>query len=196
MLPRLHLRPFVASDLANVYRGLSHPQVIPYYGVRYDSLEATKAQMEFFATLEREGTGRWWAVCSPDNKEFYGAGGLNGLHKEHRKAEIGFWLLPEYWRRGFMQEAIPAICRYGFETMNLHRIEGLVESENAACRRAMDRLGFSFEGMLRDCEWKDGRFISLAVYTLLATDDAARTLLATTSTNEAVQGGDCSLTGI
>ncbi|RYY90006.1 MAG: N-acetyltransferase [Chitinophagaceae bacterium] len=168
--PRLLLRPFIPGDIQNVYRGLSHPQVIPYYGVRYDSLEATKAQMDFYTELEREGTGAWWAVCSPDNSIFYGAGGLNGLQKMHRKAEIGFWLLPEYWGNGFMQEAMPVLCRYGFETMKLHRIEGFVESENSACQRAMERLGFRHEGRMRDCEWKDGRFISLDCYALLESE--------------------------
>ena len=51
---RLLLRQFADSDLENVYKGLSHPDVIRYYGVSYDSLEATKAQMKFFADLEKE----------------------------------------------------------------------------------------------------------------------------------------------
>ncbi|GAB4092003.1 GNAT family N-acetyltransferase [Flaviaesturariibacter terrae] len=167
---RLLLRPFTDADLGDVYRGLSHPQVIPYYGVRYDSLEATRAQMEFFAALERDGTGAWFAVCSADDGSFLGAGGLNGLDRVHRKAEAGFWLLPDYWGRGIMQEAMPAICGYGFTGLGLHRIEGIVESENAACKRALDRLRFRYEGTLRDCEWKDGRFISLDYYSLLAPD--------------------------
>ncbi len=46
---RLLLRQFTGSDLENVYQGLSHPDIIKYYGVSYNSLEATKAQMEFFS---------------------------------------------------------------------------------------------------------------------------------------------------
>ena len=61
---RLLLRPFHDGDLENVFKGLSHPDIIPYYGVRYDSLDATKAQMEFFSDLEKNGTGMWWAICS------------------------------------------------------------------------------------------------------------------------------------
>ena len=83
---RLLFRQFTDADLEHVFRGLSHPDVIKYYGVNYDSLEATKAQMKFFADLEKEGTGIWWAVCSPDNATFYGAGGLDSFHHQHRKA--------------------------------------------------------------------------------------------------------------
>jgi len=161
---RLLLRQFNDNDLENVYRGLSHPEIIKYYGVRYDSLEATNAQMKFFADLEKNGTGIWWAICSPDNTVFYGAGGLNSLSREHRKAEIGFWLLPGFWGNGIMQEAMPLIWNYGFDTLQLHRIEGIVETENSNCKKAMAKLGFIHEGTMRECEIKNGRFISLDIY--------------------------------
>lgn len=164
---RLYLRQFVEDDLANVFKGLSHPDIIKYYGVSYHSLEATKAQMDFFAGLEENETGIWWAVCSPDNSEFYGAGGLNDLKKEHKKAEIGFWLLSDHWGKGIMLEAIPLICNYGFEALGLHRIEGIVETKNSNCKKAMAKLNFSHEGTMIDCEIKNREFISLDIYAML-----------------------------
>jgi [ribosomal protein S5]-alanine N-acetyltransferase len=164
---RFLLRQFKDSDLENVFKGLSHPDVIKYYGVHYDSLDATKQQMAWFANLESEGTGIWWAVCSPDNQTFYGAAGLNNLLKEHRKAEIGFWLLPSFWGQGIMKEVLPLICKYGFEERGLHRIEGLVESDNENSKRAMAKLEFRYEGTMIDCEIKNGKFISLDIYAKL-----------------------------
>ena len=161
---RLLLRQFVDSDLGNVFTGLSHPDIIKYYGVSYHTLEATKAQMDFFAGLEKDGTGIWWAICSLDNAVFYGAGGLSSLSKEHKKAEIGFWLLTEYWGKGIMTEALPLICDYGFKHLGLHRIEGLVETENMNCKNAMAKLHFSHEGTMKECEIKNGKFISLDIY--------------------------------
>ena len=139
---RLLLRQFVESDLESVFKGLSHPDIIKYYGVSYQTLEDTKEQMTFFADLEKNETGIWWAVCSADNKTFYGAGGLNSLSKEHKKAEIGFWLISEFWGDGIMKEAMPLICNYGFNSLGLHRIEGLVETENKNCKKAMAKLDF------------------------------------------------------
>lgn len=169
---RLLLRRFTEADLPQLYVGLSHPDIIKYYGVSYDSLEATRAQLQFFAELENEGTGIWWAICSPDDTVFYGAGGLNNLSHTHRKAEIGFWLMTEYWGRGIMTEALPLICAYGFDQFDLHRIEGFVESDNQPCKQAMRKLDFSWEGTLRECEWKADRFISLDVYAKIKTDGA------------------------
>jgi ribosomal-protein-alanine N-acetyltransferase len=164
---RLLLRPFVDSDLPKVFEGLSHPDIIKYYGVSYDSLEATKEQMKFFADLEKDGMGIWWGIVSLDNKIFYGAGGLNSLSKEHKKAEIGFWLLPEFWGAGIMKEGMPIICDYGFEKLGLHRIEALVESDNTNCKRAMAKLDFRHEGTMIDYEIKNGKFISLDIYAKL-----------------------------
>lgn len=65
---------------------MSDPIVTKYYGISFDSLAATKEQMTWFKNLEKEGTGKWFAVCSLDNQQFYGAGGLNNLSKEHKKS--------------------------------------------------------------------------------------------------------------
>jgi [ribosomal protein S5]-alanine N-acetyltransferase len=169
---RLLLRQFEDSDLENVFKGLSHPDIIRYYGVHYHSMEATKEQMKWFASLRENGTGIWWAVCSADNKTFYGAGGLNSVNKEHRKAEVGFWLLPDYLRKGIMTEAMPLILGYGFSRLGLHRIEGLVETENINCIKAITKLGFQHEGTMRECEIKNGRYISLDIYAKFNNDGA------------------------
>lgn len=163
---RLLLRKIRDYDLDHVFSGLSHPDVTKYYGVRFESLEATREQMSWFAHLEKDGTGIWFAICLAENGQFIGAGGFNNLSKQHRKAEVGLWLLPDYWGKGYMQEAMPAICDYGFSQLNLHRIEGFVETENTASKRALDKLGFTHEGTMKDCEMKDGKFISLDVYAI------------------------------
>lgn len=164
---RIILRKITDADLENVYIGLSHPEVIKYYGVSYNSLESTKEQMTWFKELEKNETGIWWAICSRDNGTFYGAGGLNDLSKEHKKAEIGLWLLPEFWGKGIMKEAMPLICDYAFNELGLHRIEGFVESSNQNCKNAMAKLDFQHEGTMKDCEVKNGEFISLDIYAKL-----------------------------
>ncbi len=161
---RFLLRQINDADLDNIYIGLSHPDVIKYYGVNYSSLADTQKQMDWFAELERSGTGIWWAVCSPENKIFYGASGLNNLHKINRKAEIGFWLLPLFWGRRIMEEVVPCIVEYGFNTLELHRIEATVETENINCKKVMSKLDFIHEGTMNECEFKNDRWISLDIY--------------------------------
>ncbi|RAJ12266.1 GNAT family N-acetyltransferase [Arenibacter echinorum] len=161
---RVSLRQFVASDLENVFKGLSHPDIIKYYGISFDSIEATKEQMVWFADLEKNETGIWWAIYSKEDGRFLGAGGLNDMSMEHKKAEIGFWLLPENWGNGLMTEAMPLILNHAFNSLGLHRIEGFVETKNVNCKKALAKLKFNWEGTMQDCEIKNGEFISLDIY--------------------------------
>lgn len=161
---RVILRQFVDSDLENVFIGLSHPDIIKYYGISFDSIEATKEQMIWFTDLEKNENGIWWAVCSKDDGRFLGAGGLNDLSKENKKAEIGFWLLPENLGKGLMTETMPLIFNHAFSSIGLHRIEGFVETKNYNCKKALAKLEFKLEGTMKDCKIKNGEFISLDIY--------------------------------
>ena len=126
-------------------------------------------QIKFFADLEQNDTGIWWAVCAANNQTFYGAIGLNNLMKQHKKAEIGFWLLPDFWGSGIMSEAIPLVCDYGFYHLGLHRIEAIVETKNTNSKNIMEKMQFTHEGTMKDAEIKNAAFISLDFYAKLNT---------------------------
>lgn len=165
--PRLLLRPFGPGDLENVFAGLSHPEVIRHYGVSFATLEATQEQMDWYASIEREGNGQWRAICAKEDGAFLGAIGLNNIVQQHRRGEIGFWLMPEHQGKGYISEALPVIIEHGFSALGLHRITAEVETDNAASAKVLVKGGFVHEGTLRECEWKDGRTISLDVFAKL-----------------------------
>ncbi|PHR25112.1 MAG: GNAT family N-acetyltransferase [Fluviicola sp.] len=165
---RIILRQFIDSDLESVFAGLSNPEIIKYYGISFKTLEATKEQMTWFADLENNEKGIWWAVCSKADGRFLGAGGLNDLNKKDKKAELGFWLLPENWGKGYMSEAMPLIFDHAFNEIGLHRIEGFVESKNTNCKKALAKLDFTLEGTMRDCEIKDGNYVSIDIYSKIS----------------------------
>lgn len=167
---KIMMRPFEETDLENVFNGLSNPEVIRYYGVSYDSMEACKEQMRWYKELQQNNTGAWWAICSLDNKVFYGASGVSGYSEKHHKAEIGYWLLPEFWSSGIITTAASLVCLYAFELFPLHRIEAIIEPENTSSKKVMQKLGFHYEGTMRDAEIKNGKYIDLEMYSRLITD--------------------------
>lgn len=177
-LPRCTLRRIQRRDVNAIFTGLSHPQVIAHYGVSYHSLEATDEQMRWYDALLEERRGIWWGIALPGRDELVGACGFNEGSYTDRCLDIGYWLMPEHWGRGLMQDCLPTILRFALGTLDVHRIHADVEPENPASGRLLERLGFVLEGTLRDVEYKNGRFLSLHQYSLLATDQAARALLA------------------
>lgn len=164
------LRQFQPTDLENVFKGLSHHEVIKYYGVSFATVDETKKQMDWFDEIEQANTGRWRAITSKTQNEFYGAIGFNYWSQEHRKADLGFWLLPEFWGKGVIKEVLPEMLKFGFRKMMLHRIEAEVETANSASRKLLIGNGFTHEGTKRECEVKNGQLISLDIFSLLETD--------------------------
>ncbi len=164
---RLLLREIMPSDIDMVFKGLSDPAVIKHFGVSFLTLEATQEQMDWYASMIKNDSGRCWAICSLDNQVFYGVCTLNFWKKEHRKAETGYWIFPEFWGNGYVPEAMQAVVEFGFTKMNLHRISAEAEDDNAGSISVLKKLGFVYEGTMRECEIKDGRYINLQLYALL-----------------------------
>lgn len=162
----LLLRPINAADIYPVWKGLSHPEVTRYYAVSFATLEETKVQMEWYATIEKNRTGQWWAICDPGDQHLYGAIGFNDIHPVHHRAEIGFWLLPEYWGKGYIPEAASRIIKYAFEELELHRIYAYVETKNDNSKKVLQKLGFELEGTMKECEIKNGEWIDLEIYAI------------------------------
>jgi [ribosomal protein S5]-alanine N-acetyltransferase len=167
---RLLLAQFREEDLDFVFEALSHPEVIRHYGVHYSSLEATKAQMDYFQNLFTEKTGIWWKIMDKEKGKPLGGIGMNNYQRQHNRAEIGYWLLPENWGKGIISEALEVMIDYLFREWKIHRIEAIVEEGNRSSSRVVERAGFVYEGTLRDCEIKNGRYISLLIFSLLDSD--------------------------
>lgn len=160
---RLFLRQILKEDQEQIFKGLSHPEVIKFYGVNYHTFEETLEQMKWYENLEKSGSGIWWAITS-ETEGFMGAIGFNDLNKEHRKAELGYWLMPRFWKKGYLTEAAGEVLIYGFRDLKLHRIEAYVESKNIASAITLKKLKFHHEGRMVDSEFKNGKFISVDIF--------------------------------
>lgn len=164
---RFLLRQILPEDQQFIFEGLSHPDVIPFYGVRYDSFDATKKQMEWYEKSYKDGTGGPWKIVDKVTGEKIGVVAYYYHKPEHKKAEVGFWIFPQYWNKGIATEVLGAVIEYCKQKKDIHRLEAFVEVGNLASSRVLEKLGFVWEGTMRECEIKDGKFISLLIYALI-----------------------------
>lgn len=165
---RFILQRIFPEDQQFIFEGLSHPDIIPFYGVRYDSFEATKKQMEWYEKAYNEGSGGPWKIIDKVTGEKIGVIAYYYHKPEHRKAEVGFWIFPEYWNKGITTEVLQRVIEFCQEEKNIHRLEAFVEEGNIASSRVLEKLGFVYEGNMKDCEIKEGRFVSLLIYALIS----------------------------
>ena len=143
---RVRLRPIAPADLAVVHQGLSDRRVTEYYAVHFDTLEETREQMRWFAQNERNGSGRWWAICAPadagDNARMVGACGFNTIDRFVGRVELGYWLLPEAWGQGLVSDALRAALAHVWSLDTVHFVLAQVEIRNPRSIAVLERLGF------------------------------------------------------
>ena len=87
--------------------------------------------------------------------------------------EIGIAVLPAARGRGLGTVAQAALARYLFAHTAVHRIEAITEAGNVAEQRALEKAGFTREGVRRGVGWRDGQWRDGVVYGLLRTDRPA-----------------------
>lgn len=95
--------------------------------------------------------------------------GAISLHSNeiHRYAELGYWIGKPYWNQGYCTEAAKEIVRYGFECMNLNRIQARHMTHNPASGRVMEKIGMKKEGVLRQSFFRFGDFNDYAIWSIL-----------------------------
>ena len=84
--------------------------------------------------------------------------------------EIGIAMLPEARGHGDGTQAHRLLARYLFAHTTTHRIEASTETANLAERRALEKAGFTAEGVARAIGWRDGQWRDGITYSLLRTD--------------------------
>lgn len=164
---RFLLEQILPEDQQFIFEGLSHPDVIPFYGVRYETFEDTKKQMEWYQKSYDADEGGPWKIIDKSSGEKIGVIAYYKHDKHHRKAEVGFWLFPQYWNKGIATETLKAVIEYCRNRKNIHRLEATVEDGNISSCRVLEKLGFLHEGKYRECEIKNGKFIDLHIYGLI-----------------------------
>jgi [ribosomal protein S5]-alanine N-acetyltransferase len=99
------------------------------------------------------GIGSWKAVSR---------GGSPGVC-----LEMGLALLPEYRRQGLGTAAQRLLVDHLFRFTTVHRLEAGTDADNIAEQKALERIGFTREGVLREVAFRDGAWRDSVIYALL-----------------------------
>jgi RimJ/RimL family protein N-acetyltransferase len=86
---------------------------------------------------------------------------------------MGINLLPEARGHGYGTEAQQALVDYLFRHSQAERIQADTEADNIAEQRALEKAGFTREGVLRSVAWRDGRWRDGVMYSVIRSEWAA-----------------------
>jgi len=165
---RLMLRQLIRKDIGALYKIYSSEAVMKYYGMfpleEYHQVE--RLVLTFQKGFEERRTIRWGIVLK-ETGELIGTCGYHNMQPRNYRAEIGYEIREDHWNKGYATEAIRELLNFGYEQLGLNRVEALVYPENLASHRALEKLGFNQEGVLRDYAYFRNVFQDLVMHSLL-----------------------------
>lgn len=165
---RLLLRELTKDDKAALFACFSSEEVTRFYGMeKMDSLVQAENLIELFANRFKEKTGIRWGIERKGEGGIIGTIGFNAWNPKNKRAEIGYELHPDHWRRGYVSEALAKVLSYGFEAQDLNRIGAVVFPENEASNRLLQKAGFEKEGRLREYICQNGIAHDTYIYSML-----------------------------
>jgi len=168
---RLVLRKVTKDDAKSILKYLSDEEVMKYYGLEpFKSINDALDEISWYQSIYSNKTGIRWGITLREQGVVIGTCGFHKLVSQHFRTEIGFELSKEQWGKGIALEAVEAIIKYGFEHMNVQRIEALIEPPNLSSQKLVEKMGFIREGLLRNYEFTCGKFDDLYMYSLLKQD--------------------------
>ncbi len=164
---RLLYKKIESVDIEFIYKGLSDPELTKHYGVHFRTLEETQEQMKWYENLVEEDEGIWFKVQHTESGNWIGASGFNDWNHQNKTAEIGCWILPEFWGKGLGTEVMEWIIGYGFQNMDLIAIEGFVDSKNEAIKKVLKKFKFEHFNTTDERDLKNGKLISVDHFRLI-----------------------------
>ncbi len=169
---RLLFRKLRDSDAGVLHRMRSEPLIIRYLDRDPDKdLKATKAKMREILDAEEKNDAVFWMLELKNNPGVaIGNIAYWRMDKPNFRTEVGYTLLPEYWQKGIMKEALQKTSDYIFNTCGFHSIEANINPDNLASASLLESCGFRREAYHRQNMYHNGKFLDSAIYTLLETD--------------------------
>jgi ribosomal-protein-serine acetyltransferase len=102
--------------------------------------------------------------------ELVGRIGIHYINQQNKCGAIGYWLTKDAEGKGIVTQACITISNYGFEKLQLQRIELKAATLNHRSLAIPQRLGFVQEGVLRKAEKVNNLFLNIALFSLLKED--------------------------
>ena len=164
----VNLRAREMSDVERMTRWINDREVTRFMGGGYPwSSEAEEAFVRNQTSVPMAFGDLRFAIDTNDD-EHIGNISFHEMSPEHRKARLGMVIGEKaYWSKGYGTDAVATLVRFGFEEMNLNRVELHVYDFNERGQAAYRKCGFVEEGRMREAHYSEGKYDDVVVMALL-----------------------------
>jgi RimJ/RimL family protein N-acetyltransferase len=164
----IRLRAREPDDEPQLYEWFNDPEVTQFLSLRYPVSHAQ--ERDFLARAGGISFGHAsFAIETLTDSRMIGGCDLVDASAENRSATLGIAIGDKaYWDSGYGTDAMRTVCRFGFEMMNLNRIQLDVFAPNARAKRVYEKVGFRTEAVRREAVYLQGAYVDVHVMGLLA----------------------------
>ena len=166
---RMQLRPYVLDDFEAFHDLHSREDVARYLPWETRDVTASRAALEKHQkrSFEVDGDGITLAGFDDESGRLVGEFVLILRSVQHRGAEVGYVLHPDFQGRGFATEGARFMLGIAFDDLGLHRVIARLDSRNLPSAAVLRRLGMRHEAHLVENEWFKGEWTDEDDFALL-----------------------------
>lgn len=167
---RLALRQLRLEDAADIYDYFSMDEVTMFYDLdSFTELKQAEDLIVYWNNRFNNIEAIRWGITLKSEDRIIGTCGFHNWAKKHYKAEIGYELSPNHWNKGYMTEVLEAVINFGFEELELNRIQALIHRDNVNSRKLLEKSNFREEGLLSEYYYKKNRYVDAVIFSILKT---------------------------
>lgn len=111
-----------------------------------------------------------WAIIEKKSGECIGQIAYFLVDSKNHFAEIEYCIGSAFQCRGYATEATKAVIAYGFDKINLHKVQICTKTINAPSKRVIEKCGFTYEGTLRDFFYMKGEYVGRLYFSMLKSE--------------------------
>lgn len=175
--PNLTLRYATQDDAERMFALASDPDVTRFFA--WDYRRQRDAEAWIAGLTGRRDRGELLELAVDLRGEgIVGATGLSELARRDRRATVGTWLGRAHWGTGINEESKALVAALAFGPLGIERLTAHASAGNGRSQRALERLGFVREGVLRSYHRHPGHVHDVVVYGMLRDDYEASPLAA------------------
>ncbi len=160
------LRELERKDLEVINRWRNNPELIKFLGAPFRFINEEVDTKWFDSYMSNRATNIRLAIL--ENDVIKGTISLNSIDLLNQCAELNIMIGDEdNCGKGMGTFAVTALLEHAFNNMNLRRVYLSALEDNHRARHLYEKVGFVYEGMLRESVYKNGEFVNMVLYSIL-----------------------------
>ncbi|MCK1990492.1 GNAT family N-acetyltransferase [Lysinibacillus fusiformis] len=145
------LKPLELNDLSGILEAASYPEIWSHMSTTIEKMVDVNNFVENALLMRRNKTEFPFVIVDKKTGEIIGSTRFMDIDDTHQRVEIGTtWLTPAYWRTAINTHCKYLLLQYCFETLHLQRVQIKTDHENSQSQKAIERIGATKEGVLRN----------------------------------------------